>query len=86
MQVPAYITVQLLASTLASATLVLIFGREKDHFVGTLPTGSNMQSLEVEFIITFYLMFAVCGVGTDDRAVISFTSALLFFNSSCLII
>lgn len=78
MQVPAYITVQLLASTLASATLVLIFGREKDHFVGTLPTGSNMQSLEVEFIITFYLMFAVCGVGTDDRAVISFTSALLF--------
>lgn len=78
MQVPAYITVQLLASTLASATLVLIFGREKDHFVGTLPTGSNMQSLEVEFIITFYLMFAVCGAGTDDRAVISFTSALLF--------
>ncbi|CAI9783777.1 unnamed protein product [Fraxinus pennsylvanica] len=73
--VPAYITVQLLASTLASATLVLIFDREKGHVVGTFPIGSNKQSLEVEFIITFYLMFAVRGVATDDRAVISFTSA-----------
>ncbi|XP_027155627.1 aquaporin NIP1-1-like [Coffea eugenioides] len=65
-QVPAYISAQVLGSTLASGTLRLLF---QDHFAGPLPHGSDVQSLALEFIITFYLMFVICGVATDNRAI-----------------
>ncbi|XP_020600380.1 aquaporin NIP1-1-like [Phalaenopsis equestris] len=68
-QVPAYIAAQLIGSTLASSTLRLLFGGGQELFAGTIPTGSNIQSLILEFIISFYLMFVICGVATDDRAV-----------------
>ncbi|KAF6173355.1 hypothetical protein GIB67_027050 [Kingdonia uniflora] len=68
-QMPAYITAQLIGATLASGTLRLLFDGKHDHFVGTLPTGSNMQSLILEFIISFYLMFVISGVATDNRAI-----------------
>ncbi|KAL0442600.1 UNVERIFIED_CONTAM: Aquaporin NIP1-1 [Sesamum latifolium] len=68
-QVPAYIAAQVLAATLASGTLRLLFKGRHDHFAGTLPTGSDVQSLVVEFIITFYLMFVISGVATDNRAI-----------------
>ncbi|XP_027109660.1 aquaporin NIP1-1-like [Coffea eugenioides] len=67
-RVPAYICAQLFASTLASGTVWLAFGEEHYQSVGTLPAGSNVQSLLLEFVITFYLMFAVSGVSTDERA------------------
>jgi glycerol uptake facilitator-like aquaporin len=66
-QVPAYAAAQILGSTAASITLRLVFGTE--HFFGTVPSGSDVQSLVLEFIITFYLMFVVSGVATDNRAV-----------------
>jgi glycerol uptake facilitator-like aquaporin len=66
-QVPAYAAAQVLGSTAASITLRLVFGTE--HFFGTVPSGSDVQSLVLEFIITFYLMFVVSGVATDNRAV-----------------
>ncbi|KAK3004601.1 hypothetical protein RJ639_018458 [Escallonia herrerae] len=68
-EVPAYISVQVLGSTLASGTLRLIFSGKQDHFAGTLPLGSDVQSLVLEFIITFYLMFVISGVATDNRAI-----------------
>ncbi|KAL3820216.1 hypothetical protein ACJIZ3_006121 [Penstemon smallii] len=70
-QVVPYILVQVVASTLASGTVQMMFGAkgEENVFVGTLPSGSNIQSLVLEFIITFYLMFAVSGVSTDDLAI-----------------
>ncbi|OVA13451.1 Major intrinsic protein [Macleaya cordata] len=69
-QVPAYISAQLLGSILAIGTLRLTFeGAKHDHFLGSTPSGSNMQSLVLEFIITFYLMFVVSGVATDNRAI-----------------
>ncbi|KAL0398418.1 UNVERIFIED_CONTAM: Aquaporin NIP1-1 [Sesamum radiatum] len=68
-EVPAYIAAQVLAATLASGTLRLLFKGRHDHFAGTLPTGSDVQSLVVEFIITFYLMFVISGVATDNRAI-----------------
>lgn len=68
---PAYIAAQVLGSTLASGTLRLIFNGRHDHFVGTLPSGSHTQSFAIEFIITFYLMFVISGVATDNRAVSS---------------
>ncbi|VAI85245.1 unnamed protein product [Triticum turgidum subsp. durum] len=68
-QVPAYVLAQMLGATLASGTLRLMFGGRHEHFPGTLPTGSDVQSLVLEFIITFYLMFVISGVATDNRAI-----------------
>ncbi|KAK2657654.1 hypothetical protein Ddye_010706 [Dipteronia dyeriana] len=55
-QVPAYVAAQVLGSTLAAGTLRLLFSGKQYHFVGTVPSGSDMQSFVMEFIITFYLM------------------------------
>ncbi|GMH05205.1 hypothetical protein Nepgr_007045 [Nepenthes gracilis] len=68
-QVPAYIFCQVLGSVLASGTLRLIFNGKQDQFAGTAPTGTDLQSFVVEFIITFYLMFVISGVATDNRAI-----------------
>ncbi|KAL4627249.1 hypothetical protein ACB092_05G155000 [Castanea dentata] len=68
-QVPAYIAAQVLGSTLASGTLRLLFQGQQNRFLGTLPAGSNMQSFVIEFIITFYLMFVISSVATDNRAI-----------------
>ncbi|TXG47702.1 hypothetical protein EZV62_026996 [Acer yangbiense] len=67
--VPAYISTQVLGSTVASGTLRLIFNGKQDHFVGTVPAGSDMESFVIEFVITFYLMFVISGVATDNRAI-----------------
>ncbi|KAL8468313.1 hypothetical protein ACS0TY_031522 [Phlomoides rotata] len=68
-QVPAYIAAQVVGATLASGTLRLLFSGPHDHFVGTTPQGTDVQSLVMEFIITFYLMFVISGVATDNRAI-----------------
>ena len=71
LQVPAYVISQVLGSTLAAGTLRLIFNGHQDHFSGTLPSDSYLQTFVIEFIITFYLMLVVSGVATDNRAVSS---------------
>ncbi|XP_058095481.1 aquaporin NIP1-1-like [Magnolia sinica] len=68
-QVPAYVSAQILGATLASGTLRLLFGGKHEHFPGTIPAGSDLQSLVLEFIISFYLMFVISGVATDNRAI-----------------
>ena len=69
-QVPAFVICQVVGSTLASGTLRLIFNGHQTQFAGTTPAGSDLQSFVIEFIITFYLMFVISGVATDNRAVI----------------
>ena len=56
---------------MAAGTLRLLFSGPHDVFAGTSPQGSNLQAFVVEFIITFYLMFIISGVATDNRAVSS---------------
>ncbi|KAF9588854.1 hypothetical protein IFM89_023753 [Coptis chinensis] len=68
-QVPPYIIAQILGSTLASGTLRLLFGAKHAEYPGTIPVGSNLQSLILEIIITFFLLFVISGVCTDDRAI-----------------
>ncbi|KAL5096914.1 hypothetical protein RYX36_001241, partial [Vicia faba] len=68
-QVPPYIIAQLVGSLLASGALKLVFTGKENQFVGTLPAGSDLQAFVIEFIITFYLMFIISGVATDDRAI-----------------
>ncbi|KAL8035075.1 hypothetical protein ABFX02_12G073600 [Erythranthe guttata] len=68
-QVPLYIVAQLLGSILASGTLYLVLDVGKDDYFGTLPIGSNVQSLVIEFITSFLLMFVISGVATDNRSI-----------------
>ncbi|KAK7332100.1 hypothetical protein VNO80_28847 [Phaseolus coccineus] len=68
-EVPAYIVAQVVGAILASGTLRLVFRGKGDHFAGTVPAGSDVQAFVVEFLITFFLMFVVSGVSTDDRAI-----------------
>lgn len=72
MQVPLYIVAQLIGSLLASGTLCLVFTVHTDEFFGTVPVGSYRQSLVIEIIASFLLMFVISGVATDNRAVSNF--------------
>lgn len=68
-QVPLYIIAQLLGSILASWTLCVMFNVTNETYFGTLPVGSNGQSLAIEIVISSLLMFVVSAVATDNRAV-----------------
>ncbi|KZV47815.1 hypothetical protein F511_39433 [Dorcoceras hygrometricum] len=67
-EVPLYIIAQLLGSILASYTLCVMFDVTSAAYFGTLPVGSNGQSLAIEIIISSLLMFVVSAVATDSRA------------------
>ncbi|KAL6187625.1 hypothetical protein ACLB2K_039023 [Fragaria x ananassa] len=67
--VPLYIVAQLIGSLLASGTLCLVFTVHTDEFFGTVPVGSYRQSLVIEIIASFLLMFVISGVATDNRAI-----------------
>ncbi|XP_045823490.1 probable aquaporin NIP-type [Trifolium pratense] len=69
LEAPLYIAAELLGSTLASVTLSLMFDITPKSYFGTVPVGSDGQSLVVEIIISFLLMFVISAVTTDDRAV-----------------
>lgn len=58
-----------MGSILASGTLALVFDVTPDAYFGTVPTGSNSQSLVLEILCSFLLMFVISGVTTDSRAV-----------------
>jgi aquaporin NIP len=70
LQAPLYIVAQLMGSILASGTLALVFDVTPNAYFGTVPVGSNGQSLVLEIVISFLLMFVISGVGTDDRAAV----------------
>ncbi|CAK9150635.1 unnamed protein product [Ilex paraguariensis] len=68
-EVPMYIIAQLLGSILASCTLSAILNVTLQSYFGTVPVGSNGQSLALEIVISFLLMFVISGVATDNRAI-----------------
>ncbi|XP_075512677.1 putative aquaporin NIP-type [Primulina tabacum] len=68
-EVPLYIIAQLLGSILASCTLCMMFDVTSESYFGTLPVGSNGQSLAIEIVISALLMFVVSAVATDNRAI-----------------
>lgn len=74
----------MLGSVLASGTIYLLFAPKVEAYFGTLPVGSDIQSLVLEIIISFLLMFVISGVATDNRAVSTylifiFTKTMLSF-------
>jgi aquaporin NIP len=67
-EVPRYWAAQLGGGLLASALLRGMFG-ETANLGATLPRGSAGQSLLLETVLTFLLMFVITAVATDVRAV-----------------
>ncbi|HET8629466.1 MAG TPA: MIP family channel protein [Thermomicrobiales bacterium] len=66
--VPVYLAAQLVGAVAASACLRLLFG-DVAHLGATLPAGSAGQSLGLEIVLTFFLMYVIMAVATDTRAV-----------------
>ena len=67
-----YILAQFLGAIAASALLLISLGRVA-NLGATLPLkGSWLQSLVLEFVLTFILMFVILGSGLDRRAHIGF--------------
>ncbi|CAN1836184.1 unnamed protein product [Linum perenne] len=88
MQVPGYVGAQVAGSTLAVLTLRVMFSNQDVDIKGTVATRlqgslSTLQGFLWEFIISFILMLAVCGVAVDTRAInelsgITIGAAVLF--------
>lgn len=66
--VPAYIVAQLIGAAAAALTLRLLFGNVAG-LGSTVPTDGAGQALVLEAVITFFLMFVIMAVATDERAV-----------------
>jgi aquaporin NIP len=66
--VPVYIAAQLIGAILASLLLRGMFGSVA-NLGTTLPAGNDGQSLLLEIVLTFFLMFVIIAVATDVRAV-----------------
>ena len=60
-EVAPYIASQCIGAVAASALLGLIFLGEVTSFGATVPAGSVVQSLALEVVITFFLMFVILG-------------------------
>ena len=67
-EVPRYWAAQLAGALLASSLLRGLFGNE-EQLGSTVPSGSASQSLVLEILLTFFLMFVIAAVATDVRAV-----------------
>ncbi len=67
-RVPLYWLAQLFGAALAALVLRAMFG-DVAHVGATIPSGGDGQSLVLEIVLTFFLMFVVMAVATDDRAV-----------------
>jgi MIP family channel proteins len=67
-RVPLYWLSQAIGATVAALLLRAIYGNVA-HLGTTLPSGSDGQSLALEVVMTFFLVFVVMAVATDFRAV-----------------
>jgi MIP family channel proteins len=66
--VPLYWSAQLAGAVAASFLLRALFGLVAD-LGATVPSGSAVQSLGLEIVLSFFLMFVIMAVATDVRAV-----------------
>jgi aquaporin NIP len=65
--VPRYVAAQAVGATLAALALRALFGPVAS-LGATFPAGSATQSLVLEVVITFLLMFVISAMATDPRA------------------
>ncbi|PIM99574.1 Aquaporin (major intrinsic protein family) [Handroanthus impetiginosus] len=67
-QVPFYAAAQLTGATSAGFTLRVLLNPIK-HVGTTAPTGTDIQALVMEIVVTFSMMFITSAVATDTKAV-----------------
>jgi MIP family channel proteins len=67
-RVPLYWLSQLIGATVAALLLRAIFGNIA-HLGTNIPRGSDGQSFAMEIVLSFFLMFVIMAVATDNRAV-----------------
>ena len=65
-EAPLYLAGQLLGGILGAVTLWLLFG-SRVGLGATLPEGTPLQSLGIEFLMTAGLVFVITAVATDPR-------------------
>ena len=82
MQVPFYWVAQFTGAIGAAFTLGALL--DPIHSIGTTtPSGSNLQALIMEIVVTFNMMFVTSAVATDAKAVktrSSISTFYIFFN------
>ncbi|KAL7140970.1 hypothetical protein ABFS83_08G023300 [Erythranthe nasuta] len=67
-QVPFYAAAQLTGATAAAFTLRVLLHPIK-HVGTTSPSGTDIQSLAMEIVVTFSMMFITSAVATDTKAI-----------------
>jgi MIP family channel proteins len=67
-RVPGYWAAQLFGAATAAGVLRALFGNVA-HLGATIPSDGDGQSFVLEIVLTFFLMFVIMAVATDDRAV-----------------
>ncbi|GAA0174606.1 hypothetical protein LIER_41748 [Lithospermum erythrorhizon] len=67
-QVPFYAAAQLLGATAASFTLRILL-QPITNLGTTTPSGSDLQALIMEIVVTFSMMFVTMAVATDSKAI-----------------
>ena len=67
-QVPFYAVAQFTGSIAASFALKTLL-QPIDHLGTTTPSGTDLQALIMEIIVTFIMMFVTSAVATDCKAV-----------------
>ncbi|KDO72574.1 hypothetical protein CISIN_1g0231022mg, partial [Citrus sinensis] len=66
--VPIYAAAQLTGAVSASLTLRVLLHPIK-HIGTTSPSGSDLQALIMEIVVTFSMMFVTSAVATDTKAI-----------------
>ena len=70
MQVPVYASAQVTGATAAGFTLRALLNPIR--MLGTTaPSGTDVQALIMEIVVTFIMMFVTAAVATDTKAVCS---------------
>ncbi|KAL8475688.1 hypothetical protein ACS0TY_028378 [Phlomoides rotata] len=67
-QVPFYAAAQVIGATSAGLTLRVLLHPIK-HVGTTSPSGSDIQALVMEIVVTFTMMFVTSAVATDTKAI-----------------
>nr|XP_011467967.1 PREDICTED: aquaporin NIP2-1-like isoform X1 [Fragaria vesca subsp. vesca] len=82
-QVPIYAVAQLTGSISASFTLSILLHPIK-HVGTTSPSGSDIQALIVEIVMTFCMMFITSAVATDTKAQIGELAGIAVGSAVCI--
>ena len=74
-RVPGYIAAQLVGALIAASVLHGLFRNTGGELGSTVPAGTWEQSLGLEFMLTFFLMYAILAVGHQWRASLPLVAA-----------